>query len=190
VYVKERQGETRNSGRDSKSQWLRWSLRVRKQETRKDIEGNVFHWFKKKSAKRIVLPRFTSHSHTCGVPPPSPTPTWTRPDYLVNRELTKYEGSKFLRKSRNSCVVNSRGVGAHGQLTRGSNGLSPETNTNAQRILPLGTKLLELPAQFLIGSPRTLIALQTPRTSRLSTFYYCQVVNGALLRLLSTYILV
>ena len=34
------------------------------------------------------------------------------------------------------------------------------------------------------------IALQTPRTSRLSTFYYCQVVNRALLRLLSTYILV
>ena len=35
-----------------------------------------------------------------------------------------------------------------------------------------------------------LIALQTPRTSRLSTFNYCQVVNRALLRLLSTYILV
>jgi len=35
-----------------------------------------------------------------------------------------------------------------------------------------------------------LNALQTPRTSRLSTFNYCQVVNRALLRLLSTYILV
>ena len=35
-----------------------------------------------------------------------------------------------------------------------------------------------------------LIALQTPRTSRLSAFYYGQVVNRALLRLLSTYILV
>ena len=35
-----------------------------------------------------------------------------------------------------------------------------------------------------------LIALKTPRTSRLSTFYYCQVVNRQLLRLLSTYILV
>jgi len=33
-----------------------------------------------------------------------------------------------------------------------------------------------------------LIALQTPRTCRLSTFYYCQVVNRAFLRLLSTYI--
>jgi len=35
-----------------------------------------------------------------------------------------------------------------------------------------------------------LIALQTPRTRRLSSFYYCQVVNRALLKLLSTYILV
>ena len=34
------------------------------------------------------------------------------------------------------------------------------------------------------------IALQSPRTSWLSTFYYCQVVNRAWLRLLSTYILV
>jgi len=67
--------------------------------------------------------------------------------------------------------VNSGGVGAHGQLARSSNGLSPETNTNAQRILfmsialtfvPLDTKLLELPAQFLIGSPGTLpVALQS-----------------------------
>jgi len=41
------------------------------------------------------------------------------------------------------------------------------------------------------GPPKNgKIALQTPRTSRLSTFYYCQVVNRALLRLLSTYILV
>jgi len=31
---------------------------------------------------------------------------------------------------------------------------------------------------------------QTPRTSRLSTFYYCQVVNPALLRLLIKHILV
>jgi len=35
-----------------------------------------------------------------------------------------------------------------------------------------------------------LVALQTSRTRRLSTFYYCQIVNRALLRLLSTYILV
>jgi len=54
------------------------------------------------------------------------------------------------------------GVGAHGQLTRGSNGLSPETNTNAQRILLVSialslaqvvTKLLELLAQSPIFSP-------------------------------------
>jgi len=35
-----------------------------------------------------------------------------------------------------------------------------------------------------------LIALQTPRTSRFPIFYYCQVVNRTLLRLLSTYVLV
>jgi len=47
-------------------------------------------------------------------------------------DITKNEGphpKKFTRKSRNSCAVNSGGVGAHGQLTRGSNGLSPEMNT-------------------------------------------------------------
>ena len=36
--------------------------------------------------------------------------TGTRPDYLVNRVLTKNEGQhpeKFVRKSRNSCSVNS-----------------------------------------------------------------------------------
>jgi len=41
-----------------------------------------------------------------------------------------------------------------------------------------------------VDAPKNgLIALQTPRTSRFPTFYYCQVVNQALLRLLSTYIL-
>jgi len=87
---------------------------------------------------------------------------------MVNSVLTKNEGpypKKIVRKTRNSCWVNSGGVGAHGQLTRSSNGLSPETNTNAQRILLvsialtlvfLGTKLLEVPAQFLIGSLGTL----------------------------------
>jgi len=44
---RERKRETRNSGRESKSQSFRWSLRVNKQETREDIEGNVFHWFEK-----------------------------------------------------------------------------------------------------------------------------------------------
>jgi len=66
----------------------------------------------------------------------SSTGTW--PDYLVNRVLTKNERphpKKIVRKSRNSCRLNSGGVGAYGQLTRGSNGLSPETNTNAQRII-------------------------------------------------------
>jgi len=37
--------------------------------------------------------------------------------------------------------MNSGGVGAHGQLTRSSNGLSPEINTNAQRILVMSHSL-------------------------------------------------
>jgi len=40
---RERKRETRNSGRESKSQSFRWSLRVNKKETREDIEGNLFH---------------------------------------------------------------------------------------------------------------------------------------------------
>jgi len=49
---RERKRETRNSRRE-KSQSFRWSFRVNKQETREDIEGNVFYWFKKKS--RLLL---------------------------------------------------------------------------------------------------------------------------------------
>ena len=60
----------------------------------------------------------------------------------------KYQ-EKNVRKSRNSCKVNSGGVGAHGQLTRGSNGLSPETNTNAQRIF-LVSPLLRSPWRPLV----------------------------------------
>jgi len=40
---RERKIETRNSGREPKSQSFRWILRVNKQETREDIKGNVFH---------------------------------------------------------------------------------------------------------------------------------------------------
>ena len=73
------------------------------------------------------------------------TGTW--PDYLVNRVLTKNEGpylKKIVRNSRNSCRKNSGGVGAHGKLTWSSNRVSPETNTNAQRIL-LKSRLLRSP---------------------------------------------
>jgi len=35
--------ETRSSGGESKSQLFRWSLRVNKQATNEDIEGNVLH---------------------------------------------------------------------------------------------------------------------------------------------------
>jgi len=50
--------------------------------------------------------------------------TGTRPDYLVNRVLAKNEGP-LARKSRNGFRVSGGGVGAYGQLTRGSSGLSP-----------------------------------------------------------------
>jgi len=57
--------------------------------------------------------------------------TGTRPDYLMNRDdkkkLRGHSGKKTAQKSRNSCRVNGGGVGAHGQLIRGSNGLSPGT---------------------------------------------------------------
>ena len=60
---RERKIETRNSGQESRSQSIRWSLRLNKQETREDIEGNAFHWFKKNHSKLIFLT--ASHSHTC-----------------------------------------------------------------------------------------------------------------------------
>ena len=65
----------------------------------------------------------------------------------MNHVLTKKEGpypKKIAQKSRNSCTENSEGVGAHGQLTRSSNGLSPETNTNAQRIFLVSQLLRSL----------------------------------------------
>ena len=34
-------------GQEPPSPPFRWNLRVNKQETREDIEGNVFHWFEK-----------------------------------------------------------------------------------------------------------------------------------------------
>jgi len=43
------------------------------------------------------------------------------------------KGDKFVRKSRNSFSLNSGGMG--GKLIWKSNGLSPETNTKAQKML-------------------------------------------------------
>ena len=59
-------------------------------------------------------------------------------------------------------------MGAYGQLTRGSNGLSPKTkykrsknafavSSIALSLAPLGTKLLELPAQSPVGSTCTRV---------------------------------
>jgi len=60
---RKRKRETRNSGRESKSQSFRWSFRVNEQETRVEIEGNGVHWLEKNHSKRIFLT--ASHSHTC-----------------------------------------------------------------------------------------------------------------------------
>jgi len=61
-------------------------------------------------------------------------------------------------------------VGAHGHLTRGSNGLSPETKYKRSKnafavtytaltVVRICSDLLQLPAQSLIGSPGTLIEI-------------------------------
>jgi len=58
-------------------------------------------------------------------------------------------------------------VGAEGMVTKGKNLRSPETKNKRSKnafaftsialtLVPLGTKLLEISAQFLIGSPGTL----------------------------------
>ena len=73
------------------------------------------------------------------------------------------------RKSRNSCLVNGSGVGAHGQLSQGANWRNLKTNYKHSKnvfsvtsiALSLGhiwAGLLELPAQSLIGSPGTLLS--------------------------------
>jgi len=89
--------------------------------------------------------------------------TGTRPDYLANRADLKNEGPL----ARNSRRLSGGGVGAQGQLTRGANWRSPETKYKRSRIVfavtsialtlvSLGAKLLELPAQSVVGSPVTL----------------------------------
>ena len=96
--------------------------------------------------------------------------TW--PDYLVDRDDKKLRGhsrTKTAQKSSNSCEVNGGIVGAHGQLTWGSNGLSPGTKLKRSKNVFNGTsipftdvhlctELLQLPAQSIIGSPGTLVA--------------------------------
>ena len=43
------------------------------------------------------------------------------------QKMRGHSGKKIARKSRNSCRASGGVVGAHRQLTRGSNGLSPRT---------------------------------------------------------------
>jgi len=52
-----------------------------------------------------------------------PTPSTVQGLGQMNRELTK-----IIRKSRNSLSENSGVVGEHGQLSRSSNRVSPETD--------------------------------------------------------------
>ena len=67
-------------------------------------------------------------------------------------------------------------MGAHGQLIRGSNGLSPGTkykrSKNVHAVTSIAytdvhlcTELLQLPAQTLIGSPGTLLPTILPGNS-------------------------
>jgi len=62
----------------------------------------------------------------------------------------------FLYRNREMVVGWTVGVWEHtGQLTRSSNGLSPETKTNAQRIL-LMSHLLRSPWYQIVGASRTV----------------------------------
>jgi len=80
-------------------------------------------------------------------------------------------GEKNSQKSRNSCLANGGGAGAHGHLTRGSNGLSPgakyKRSRNVSRVTSIALivvclclELQRLLVQSLIGNPSTLVAAQ------------------------------
>jgi len=111
--------------------------------------------------------------------------TGTRPDYLMKRDDKKiggHSGKNNSQKSRNSCLANGGGVGAHRHLTRGSNGLSPGTKYKrsknvfavtsiARTVVCPCTELSQLPAYSLIGSPGTLPIGIIPVESYDSTKY-------------------
>ena len=86
---------------------------------------------------------------------------------VLTKKMRGHSGKKNSRKSRNSCCVNGGGVGAHGQLTPGPNVHSPETKYKrsknafsvtfiALNCVRMCSRLLQLLAQSLIGSPGTL----------------------------------
>jgi len=93
--------------------------------------------------------------------------TRTRQDYKENRADKKndgpYSGKKFAQKSRNSCSVNGRSVGEHGQLTHGTNERIPRTKYKRSKNVFAVTSIALIVAhvctklwQLLIGSPGTL----------------------------------
>ena len=82
-------------------------------------------------------------------------------------------GIKIARKSRNSRRATGEEVRAEGLVTKGTILRSPETKYKRSKnalaftsialtLVPLGTKLLEISAQFLIGSPSTLTRFAYP----------------------------
>ena len=93
--------------------------------------------------------------------------TGTQPHYLANRADKKMEGpfwGKIARKSRNSRRARGGEVGAKGMVTKGAILCSPETKYKPSNsvfdltsivltLVPLGTELLEISAQFLIHPP-------------------------------------
>jgi len=92
---------------------------------------------------------------------------WTESYFFL--KIEGQFGKMFSQKSRNSCSANGGGVGAHGHLTRGSNGLSPGTKyKRSKNVFAVTTmvltvvcpclELLQLAVQSLIGSPGTLPA--------------------------------
>jgi len=85
---------------------------------------------------------------------------------MLEKKIEGPLGEKFTWKSRNSC--RSGEVGAEGMVTKSAMVRSPETKYTRSKFIfsvatitltvaPLCTKLLEISAQFLIGSPGTLL---------------------------------
>ena len=93
--------------------------------------------------------------------------------YLANRVGKKNEGQvgkKIARKSKNSCSARGGEVGAEGMMTKSAMLRSPEIKYKRSKIIfsvtsialtctPFCTKLLKISAQFLIGSPGTLMMM-------------------------------
>ena len=85
-------------------------------------------------------------------------------------------GKKIAQKSRNICRARGGEVGAEGMVKKSAMLRSPETKYKRSKIIfsvtcialtsaPHCNKLLEISAQFLIGSPGTLVTSPNPEPS-------------------------